>query len=355
MKKVHNLEIQHGPGKFSVRALNPADAGAYHAVRLRALRENPPAFGSLPDDEPNLSETGTRLAESDDRCFFGAFQDEELVGIARFSRYSAPNEKHRAYLAGLYVLPAFRRNGCGRSLVREALARAANSPGIRRVNLSVVTRQEAAIRLYQSLGFRIYGTEQETFSKTGEFYDEHLMTLDLDLAGRDCGTTPQSGLTGPAATAWSLTSVADTSAPDCDLVCQWLREHNWAMNPGFMEQLQQPEYNAQSLVLLATVDSRVIGGLFAETQFAWLRISIMAVSPEWRSRGVGAALLAAAERQAIARGCEYVYVDTMEYQAPRFYLAHDFRIVGQIPDWDSRSHTKLYLTKRLDETCRNEA
>jgi hypothetical protein len=41
-------------------------------------------------------------------------------------------------------------------------------------------QQEAAIRLYQSLGFSIYGTEQETFSLWGYFYDEHLMTLKLN-------------------------------------------------------------------------------------------------------------------------------------------------------------------------------
>jgi ribosomal protein S18 acetylase RimI-like enzyme len=113
------------------------------------------------------------------RCFFGAFQGEQLVSVVRLSRSSAPNEQHRAYLAGLYVLPAFRRNGCGRALVRQALNRAANLLGARRVNLTVVTHQEAAIRLYQSLGFRIYGTEQETFSRDGCFYDEHLMTLEL--------------------------------------------------------------------------------------------------------------------------------------------------------------------------------
>ncbi len=90
-----------------------------------------------------------------------------------------------------------------------------------------------------------------------------------------------------------------------------------------------------------------MGGLFAETQLAWLRIFIMAVAPEWRSRGVGAALLAEAERQAIARGCKYAYVDTMEYQAPHFYLARGFTTVGEIPDWDSRGHSKLYLSKRL--------
>jgi GNAT superfamily N-acetyltransferase len=157
-------------------------------------------------------------------------------------------------------------------------------------------------------------------------------------------------MTSPAVTDWSLATVADTSAPGCDLVRQWLREHNWTANTDFMEQLQQPEHQARALVLLATADPCVVGGIFAETQFAWLRISIMAVSPRWRSQGIGAALLAEAERQAIARGCKYAYADTMEYQAPCFYLAHGFGIVGQIPDWDSRGHSKLYLSKRLHES-----
>jgi len=66
--------------------------------------------------------------------------------------------------------------------------------------------------------------------------------------------------------------------------------------------------------------------------------------PERRSQGIGAALLAEAKRQAIARGCKYAYVDTMEFQAPRFYLAHGFAKVGEIPDWDShRSSQILFL------------
>jgi len=151
----------------------------------------------------------------------------------------------------------------------------------------------------------------------------------------------------PPDTHWSITPEVDTSAPGCDLVRQWLREHNWAVNPAFMEQLQQPEHQARPLVLLATTTSRVVGGLFAETQLAWLRISIMAVEPESRSQGIGAALLAEAERQAIERCCKYAYVDTMEYQAPRFYLSHGFLTVGEIPDWDSRGHNKFYFSKRL--------
>lgn len=179
MNENQTIKSQRSKVLITVRSLTSSDAGAYRVVRLQALHEYPPAFGSLPEDEPNLSETAARLAESDDRCFFGAFQGEQLIGIIRLSRYSALNEKHRAYLAGLYVLPPFRRVGCGKALVNQVLSRAANAPEIRRINLTVVTKQAAAIHLYQSLGFRIYGTEQETFLRDGSFYDEHLMTLEF--------------------------------------------------------------------------------------------------------------------------------------------------------------------------------
>jgi ribosomal protein S18 acetylase RimI-like enzyme len=182
MYESKKLDSQISSDRIGVRILTPADAEAYRMVRVAALHEHPPAFSSLPEDEPNLIETARRLVESDDRIFFGAVQDErQLIGIIRLSRHEAPNEKHRAYLAGLYVLPAFRGIGCGRMLVEQALNRAAKLPGIRRINLTVVTQQIAAIHLYESIGFRIYGTEQETFSRTGRFYDEHLMTLDLSL------------------------------------------------------------------------------------------------------------------------------------------------------------------------------
>lgn len=146
---------------------------------------------------------------------------------------------------------------------------------------------------------------------------------------------------------WIIEAVADSGAEGCDRVRQWLRDFNWQANPDFMAEIGQAEHQAKPLVLLAKADSQVVGGLFAETQLAWLRISIMAVDPAWRSRGIGAGLLAAACRQAVGLGCRHAYVDTMDYQAPGFYLAHGFEIAGRIPDWDSHGHAKLYLTRAL--------
>lgn len=152
---------------------------------------------------------------------------------------------------------------------------------------------------------------------------------------------------------WRIHAVADAAVRECDPVRQWLREHNWGANPEFMRRWQEPENDAQPLVLLAKIGSSVVGGLLAETQFAWLRISLMAVQSDYRARGIGGALLAEAERLAKIRRCRHVYVDTMEYQAPRFYLAHGFKMAGEIPDWDSHGHAKYYLTKQLDELPKN--
>jgi GNAT superfamily N-acetyltransferase len=153
----------------------------------------------------------------------------------------------------------------------------------------------------------------------------------------------------PSSRQFHINAASDITAPGCDLVRQWLREHNWTANAPFMSLLQLSEHEARPLVLLASEGSEVIGGLFAETQLAWLRISIMSVHPERRSQGIGAALLAQAEREARARGCRHSYVDTMEYQAPRFYLAHGYRVVGELPDWDSHGHRKFFLTKALGD------
>lgn len=169
---------------MTIRVLTSDDVQQYRIVRLAALNEQPPAFGTPAEKEENLAleNLASRLDQSEDGYFLGAFVGETLGGIIRFSLFNEVNEKHRGYIAGLYVTPSLRRNGLARGLLAEVLRRADQYPGLRRIHLTVVSGQDAAIRLYQSMGFSIYGTECEAFSSGGCYYDEHLMELPLTHA-----------------------------------------------------------------------------------------------------------------------------------------------------------------------------
>jgi RimJ/RimL family protein N-acetyltransferase len=164
---------------MTIRTLTPTDVEEYRALRLAALREQPPAFGTPTEKEEKLAleAVALRLQESEDTYILGAFSEDILVGTIRFSRFEEANEKHRGFIAGLYVRPEFRRSGFARALANEVLVRAGQDTGLRRIHLTVVTAQDAAIQLYRSLGFCVYGTEREAFSNQGKFYDEHLMEL----------------------------------------------------------------------------------------------------------------------------------------------------------------------------------
>ena len=141
--------------------------------------------------------------------------------------------------------------------------------------------------------------------------------------------------------------------PDEDLreaVYVQLRTHNQTSNPIWWEAREQAENDAKPLNLFAFDDddcATAVAGLFATTQFAWLKIDIMAVVKAKRGSGIGSELLARAEEIARERGCKYSFTDTMDYQAPDFYRKCGYQIVGQIDDWDSHGHEKFFFKKDL--------
>ena len=57
----------------------------------------------------------------------------------------------------------------GRALLNELLARAAQVEGLRQIQLMVGSRNEAARKLYESLGFRKYGCEVDALNVGGCF------------------------------------------------------------------------------------------------------------------------------------------------------------------------------------------
>jgi RimJ/RimL family protein N-acetyltransferase len=162
--------------RIEIRPLGSADAAAYRDLRLAALRDTPEAFGSSFEREnaEPLAWFRNRLANSQ---VFGATRLSELLGIAGFARREHDKEKHKGLLWGMYVRPDARKGGIGRQLV-EAVINYARSQ-VEVIQLSVVSGNERARRLYSSLGFVEYGVEKKSLKQRGRYYDEILMALDL--------------------------------------------------------------------------------------------------------------------------------------------------------------------------------
>ena len=144
-----------------IRLLLPSDVTTYQALRLRGLREEPTAFASSYEEEQGqlLSKVATGLAEDPDQFMLGAYSADQLVGLTGVYRETPIKLAHKAFIWGVYVAPEFRKQGLGRSLIEDALARAFSVPAIRRVNLGVNAANVAAITLYEAAGFKKFGFE----------------------------------------------------------------------------------------------------------------------------------------------------------------------------------------------------
>lgn len=78
-------------------------------------------------------------------------------------------------------------------------------------------------------------------------------------------------------------------------------------------------------------EGNLVGGLIGAHLQRWFFIKLLAVSPEARGGGIGAKLLARAEHMAREEGLVGIYLDTFEFQAPRFYQRQRYREIGRLP------------------------
>jgi GNAT superfamily N-acetyltransferase len=88
----------------------------------------------------------------------------------------------------------------------------------------------------------------------------------------------------------------------------------------------------------------VAGGLWASTQFRWLHIELLFVPEPLRHRGLGSALMAAAELEARKRDCIGAYLDAFSFQAAAFYRKRGFTEFGMLPNFPP-GHQRFYLHK----------
>ena len=174
-----------------IRQLTPADAALYRSIRLAGLEQNPEAFGSSFQAEFSrpLAWFFDRLSTSQ---VFGAFSGTDIMGVAGLAVRQGEKEAHKGLLWGMYVRPAARGTGVARRLVEAVIDFARGR--VELIQLSVVSDNERARRLYARLGFVEYGIEKNSLKQGGKYYDEILMAKELTSAvERDGVCVPDAG------------------------------------------------------------------------------------------------------------------------------------------------------------------
>jgi len=140
--------------KVSIEPITPHNTSLFKEVRLRALREDPHAFGSTYACESQFDDAEwlRRVERWNGERGVGllAIDDVTLCGIA--GSLLDENDPTHAQLVSMWIAPTHRQLGVGRLLVDEVF-NWARSRSVRTMLLMVVSNNDSAIRFYERLGF----------------------------------------------------------------------------------------------------------------------------------------------------------------------------------------------------------
>ena len=116
-----------------------------------------------------------------DRRLVAGRLDGIIAGSALLSR--APRNNEAQAFAGTvtaaFVAPWARRHGLGRGIIHE-IERQARDMGLRMLNLDLRATQRAAIGLYETLGYRRWGTHPVYAEVDGQIIPGHYYYKRLD-------------------------------------------------------------------------------------------------------------------------------------------------------------------------------
>ena len=90
----------------------------------------------------------------------------------------------------------------------------------------------------------------------------------------------------------------------------------------------------------------ILGGLQGFLFWGWLYVNMFWLDEKTRGKGIGSAVLAAAEKEAARRKCFGVYLDTGSFQAPGFYRKQGYKQFANLIDFPP-GHSRYSFYKKL--------
>lgn len=188
----------------------------------------------------------------------GCFGDDRLIGFS-LNGFGEWNGKRTVYDAGTGVLPNFRRQGVSKAMF-EVMMPTFKGDGIEQWLLEVITSNNAAISLYEKLGFKIV-RELAVLQCDGKINGPREMPRNIEIRQIE---TPD----------WAL------------LRLFWDGETSWQNSTAAIERNR-----TNRNMLGAFTDGKCVGYVVFSPKFG--RVAQLAVDKDHRNRGIGSALMLA--------------------------------------------------------------
>ncbi|WP_176545089.1 GNAT family N-acetyltransferase [Bacillus sp. AFS041924] len=162
---------------MEIRKLTIEDLPEFIRLRSEGLKLSPEAFGEslLEYEKKSMEQHSINFPKTYDNFIMGAFDKEELVGVAGFYQKRSEKMKHKGTIWGMYVTPTYRGKGVGKKVLSHAIQDAIKIEEILQIELAVISSNQSAKRLYESVGFESFGTEKRALFVNNQFYDEDHM------------------------------------------------------------------------------------------------------------------------------------------------------------------------------------
>ena len=109
---------------------------------------------------------------------------------------------------------------------------------------------------------------------------------------------------------------------------------------------REPSKSEPLNIYLEDEKGNLVAGMVAETFGNWLEIEYLYVSEDLRRQEIGSKILKMAENESRNRGCKYSFVDTFNFQAPKFYEKHGYKEVFALKKYPYIGE-RYYYTKEL--------
>jgi ribosomal protein S18 acetylase RimI-like enzyme len=169
---------------YRIARIQPGQGQQLRAIRLESVHYNNTAFAISQTQLLGLShdqweQVCSNAMIGQQNAIFMATHDAIVIGMVGCRIDTSPKMRHVGVVWGMYVNPMHRGKQVGTQLIRHVIAHG-EQLGVSMLKLSVTTTQEAAITMYQRVGFERYAYEPALLHVDGIDIDALHMRYNYD-------------------------------------------------------------------------------------------------------------------------------------------------------------------------------